>query len=279
MNPTLDIVIPVKFPSIHLTPMRKNLDNLPRNVQVKYILDCDCDSNLDTVIRNMNLKPREQVIGGNYGSPGQARNSGLDKCKSKYVIFWDVDDEPNLIQTLNLMNYIDLESGDIGIGNWFFREFPGKLQGISPLSVGTAPGIWRFLFRREFLQDLRFSNLKWGEDQLFILKVLSKNPKIITSNTAIYGYTKHVQGALTTDTRNVIDLIEANRKGLEYLWTIKGSARVCAEIMHFRQILTVLKHRKPKAAWKLMLSSLTNIQLRHRHSLEIFLQWKRLTRW
>lgn len=277
MRSTLDIVIPVKFPSIHLYYLRKLLNELPRDIRVKYVLDCHSDVQIN--VDKMNFKAHEEVVSGKFGSPGLARNAGLDQGKSDYVIFWDVDDEPNLMQTINLLNYVDSNGGDVGIGNWVFRDSPDKLQGISPLSVGISPGIWRFLFRREFIKDIRFSNLKWGEDQLFILRVLAKNPKILTCKSAVYGYTKHVQGALTTETENVLDLIEVNTIGLNFLCAIKDGARVCAEVMHFRQILTVLKHRKVRAAWKLMFYSVINIRARQTGLLKIFLQWRRSTKW
>ena len=277
MRPSLDIVIPVKFPSIHLNRMRKLLNQLPQDIGVKYVLDCETHIQID--FDNMNIKAYEQVISGKFSSPGLARNAGLDQCKSDYVIFWDVDDEPILLQINNLLNYMFSNKGDVGIGNWIFRDSPDRLQGISPLSVGISPGIWRFLFRREFIEDLKFSNLKWGEDQLFILRVLAKNPKILTCESAVYGYTKHVPGALTTETKNVLDLIEVNRLGLNFLSNIKGGARVCAEIMHFRQILTVLKHRKVRAAWKLLFYSIINLRARKTHLFKVFLQWRRSSQW
>ena len=86
-------------------------------------------------------------------------------------------------------------------------------------------------------------------------------------------------GALTTETKNVLDLIEVNRLGLNFLSNIKGGARVCAEIMHFRQILTVLKHRKVRAAWKLLFYSIINLRARKTHLFKVFLQWRRSSQW
>lgn len=277
MSPTLDIVIPVKFPSSHLNHMRKILGELPQDIRVKYILDCNSEVQIDC--EKLNAKTHEKFIIGKFGSPGLARNAGLDECQSDYIIFWDVDDEPNVKGTISLLNYVISNEGDVGVGNWVFRDSPDKLQGISPLSVGISPGIWRFLFRREFIRDLRFSPLKWGEDQLFILQTLAKSPKILACESAVYAYTKYVQGALTTDSKNVIDLIEVNRRGLDQLSTIKDGARFCAEIMHFRQILTVLKHRKMRSACKLMFHSVLNLRARKSHLWKLILQGKWSNRW
>lgn len=277
MRPTLDIVIPVKFPSAHLNYMRGILRELPQNINVKYVLDCDLNIKID--FDQMMMKKHEHFIRGNFGSPGVARNIGLAQCKSEYVIFWDVDDEPNLSETIKLLEWLFSNDGDVGIGNWVFRDALCKLQGITPINVGMSPGIWRFLFLRKFIEDLEFTDLKWGEDQLFILRVLAKNPKIFTSESVVYRYTKHVQGALTTETKNVIDLIEVNKRGLDELSTIKDGARVCAEVMHFRQILTVLKHRKIVSAWKLMSHSILNLRARKPYLLRLFLQGKWSNQW
>lgn len=246
MKSTLDIIIPVKFPSNHLHNVRAILNELPQEVKVKYVLDCQTDCQIN--MKNMDLKIHEQIITGRFGSPGLARNAGLNQCKSTYVIFWDVDDEPDLNPTLKLLSKVVSNNGDVGIGNWAFSDSRYKPRGISPFSVGSSPGIWRCIFRREFIKELTFSPYRWGEDQLFVAEVLAMKPTIVTSQEIVYLYRRNSQGSLTSNHSLVIDLQNSLAKLVHLADNTTGNIGLIIEIMIFRQILTIFKYGELKFA-------------------------------
>ena len=260
MNYSLDVVVPVKFPSIHLDEMRVILENVPSKIRVNYVLDCHGEIKVDS--SQLKVKSHERIFTGAFGSPGFARNAALDNSDAEFVIFWDVDDKPDLRQTESFLRYLENRNGEVGIANWSFIDSPGNLQGISPFSVGWSPGIWRFMFRRETIEGTRFSNLHWGEDQLFILEVLSKGPRIITYEGDIYGYRKDVSGSLTKKRENVTDLFKANEMGSKHVISMEGGAIVCAEVMLFRQLLTLIKYGKVVVVLRLLRNRLTKKRVR-----------------
>lgn len=250
MKFVLDVVIPVKYPSKHLSPMRKRLTGLPQQVRVNYVIDVVRENNVKSQISSSKDYEREFI--GQFGSPGIARNFALSRCDSEYICFWDVDDQPNVEQSMQLLFGLKTSNRDLGIGNWSYHNRPDDLQGVSPLAVGMSPGIWRFIFKRDLISNTRFSNFKWGEDQLFLLEIFSKNPSVFTDQNSVYNYVKHVEGALTTKNENVADLIKVNSNGLQFLGSIRGSTKICCEIMYLKQIYTVFKHGRLIDALRLL---------------------------
>jgi len=254
----LDVVIPVKYPSIHLSAMQDILIGLPPQVRVNYVIDIARDKNVKSQISSSRGFEREFI--GHFGSPGLARNFALSQCDSEYICFWDVDDQPNVEQSMKLLCGLKTSNRDLGIGNWSYHHRPYDLQGVSPLAVGMSPGIWRFIFKRDLISNTRFSDFKWGEDQLFLLEIFSKNPSVYTYQDSVYNYVRHVEGALTTTNEYVTDLVKVNRVGLQELVSISGSAKICCEVMYLKQIYTVFKYGRLIDALRLLIEGMLGWQ-------------------
>lgn len=236
----LDVVIPVSMPTQHLGEMQTHLSKFGQGIRINYVLDYRHESViLDTP--NFVDQSNKRFFQGHFGSPGRARNYAIEHSDAPFICFWDVDDIPVATEALCFVKELMNSKRDIGIGNWAYVDKPDIRQGISPYKVGTSPGIWRFFFSRQFMDSVRFTDFKWGEDQLFLGEIFAKDPRFLTTEQIVYRYAKHVPGALTTKNENVLDLVEVTKQAIPILRSIIGVARVCFEIMIWRQIYTTFK--------------------------------------
>lgn len=243
MKPILDAVIPVLLPSEYLNNMLTIQDQEDSDfLQIQYVFDFIRIQGASTSGEETRFNYQIPIVKGSFGSPGKARNSAFTVCTSKYICFWDVDDEPQVDQVKKLLFLMDETGAQVGIGNWsvFGKE---KLQkGVSPLSVGISPGLWRFIFLRDFINGISFSDFKWGEDQLFVAEVFSRNPQIVTIPETTYLYRNNVLGSLTSDNSHAEDLIMVLNRTASLMNNAKNSTRLCLEIMVLKQLYSIYKY-------------------------------------
>lgn len=277
MRPSVDIVIPVKMPSKHLSVFRKNLSEVPQNFRVNYVLDYYSTTELP--LHPLPSKSNERVFVGMFGSPGEARNFALSQCDSQYITFWDVDDMPSLIKFDEFVTGLNYSGADAGVGNWTYSDCPDQLKGSSPRAVSMSPGIWRFVFSRDLISNTRFTSWKWGEDQLFLVSIFEKNPSVYLFSGSVYSYVRHVEGALTTKKENVKDLIKVHEVFSNNLTSIRGNARVCFELMNLKQIYAIFKYGQKRTALKFIFKFLRNLRKRNMSLTQLIYRTWRLNEW
>ena len=154
-----------------------------------------------------------KIIESALGSPGKARNKGLEIAQGKWLVFWDSDDIPDVSQVfcaieenkeaqviVGRFSVFNLESGSVTVSSE---------SSLNLFGVGINPGLWRMIFRREVAKGKIFGSLRMAEDQLFISDIALESINLTFSNRIVYQYYIGQPNQLTKSKINVKDLIEA----------------------------------------------------------------------
>lgn len=164
-------------------------------VEYIFVLD-DCTDNTADVIRSYNI-PNSDILTCRVNRAGIARNIGLEQAKGDYIWFVDGDDWLLGSDCYNLiLDSIKSEHSNrvqFGYTSNYYKEK-------NPVMV------WQYVFSREFLYGLRFSNLLVSEDNVFYRDVIEKEKSMpwlphrryINKNLYYYNYKR--EGSLTTVT-------------------------------------------------------------------------------
>jgi glycosyltransferase involved in cell wall biosynthesis len=240
MSAILEVVIPVLMPSTYLSQIREHLKDACDQIKIIFVLDY-INGNAENEVNFSDQSPREVFVCGSFGSPGSARNAGLEICTSEYVCFWDSDDLPHLENVCrsvkNLMN-LNLE---IAIGKWNLVQNENSLRGTKPLDTGLNPGIWRCIFNRRAIGNTRFTNLMWGEDQVFLAQFLARTKQVLTVDEVLYSYRPNSVDSLTSKKSHVKDLCQASKICQGVLSNATNSNLLVTAAMLLRQSITMMK--------------------------------------
>ena len=212
-------------------------------------------------LRNLmsSLNDRATLLESYIGSPGGARNVGYQIATGDWVVFWDSDDRPNVKAVLDCLglNKNDFEL-IIGCFTWV-SEITGAKESSQKLNdrlenalvtVGINPGIWRMIFKRTLIGDTEFPPLKMAEDQIFIAKILAKNPRICTSNANLYNYYFGLPGHLVNNKKAQLDLLETFMAcGNLFIQNLPHRDDYLGTIL-IKQFMTIQKYLPPRCKIK-----------------------------
>lgn len=255
----------IEFPKVSIVVaignMNGNLKNLitwtrkalQRNYQVLYILNGitdDTESRL-RIFESKNKHSGLQILESQKMGPGHARNYGLKKAFGEFVIFWDSDDLGDINEVENAVNRISNNS-DLVVCD--FRHInisksesivhnTSKLE--NPLfQLGMNPGIWRIIFRRDFIRKCKFGSSKMGEDQVFLVSCLRLKPKIEFLNHIIYNYYSGSENQLTYNNDNLKYLLISIGEIQRMINSIPTKYESSAIQILTRMSLTLMIHAK-----------------------------------
>jgi glycosyltransferase involved in cell wall biosynthesis len=193
------------------------IDHLDLQVVIVHdYRDSETEKQLLSILESLNSR-KIVFLSGTYGSPGAARNAGLDRADSKFVCFWDSDDLP-LPQSIVSDLGTHSEDCDVLVGQYVrCSNHRGDLKPIksndsSFQDVAMNPGLWRMVFRRDFISTVRFQKMRMGEDQLFLAEVMSRKPRLSFTNSIFYNYFVGHPGQLTQRQDAIAELLDAFRE-------------------------------------------------------------------
>ncbi len=220
MKPLISVICPVR----NMEGKLQNLQSWVKQCDATYQIILVCDSSTDKTLEELQsvhfINPilNIEILVGEFGSPGSARNEGLTRAEGEWVTFWDSDDlgRPQLlsseIQKYN-QNELDavifgyeIRSGHKMLKPW--TNWPNDQNRCLEMTT-LNPGLWRFCFKRSSIGNLTFPNLRMAEDQLFINDFIQKSPRVNFNNTATYTYFVGVENQLTTNVMALGDLSAA----------------------------------------------------------------------
>ena len=225
-NLDLTIIIPVggRNPRTHTLKSWFHGDLIKR-IDFVFVLDALDPFKRETFNEIINQQEARsiKILEVSCKNPGGARNFGLQEVKTAWVSFCDSDDQPDLrniseVLNNNKANDSDVIRGRYGINREEIEALPRQLEESSDVSnhwdlISFGPGIWRYIFRAELIRDKKFPELSLAEDQIFLMRAFWSAPKIKQSDFNFYTYFLGNPDALTSNRRNLADLVQVFKLG------------------------------------------------------------------
>jgi glycosyltransferase involved in cell wall biosynthesis len=194
----VSIVTPISGIDIDLTNIRSWLVQTQHLAINTILIHDEVDPNLQVKIEHLleELRnPRITLHRGHFGSPGAARNKGLEFVNSERVVFWDSDDigDPHsLIKVINEYKDSKIIVGSFTINSDFsVRDQTSMLledDDTLEIRLGINPGIWRYVFNCKTIGSTRFSEFRMGEDQQFLVQIQAIPTLVSVTETVLYNY-------------------------------------------------------------------------------------------
>lgn len=252
------IICPVSGMAGKLQFVRNWVEKVSSNSGIEVILVHDLmDNQTGEELREMcSSFGNVQLIEGKYGNPGSARNAGLEISLGRWVVFWDSDDEPNVPNFLVTLDVMQQFQSDLGIATYAVcdeissnRTKPNRWNHESEMdfqSLALNPGIWRIVFSREVLEEIRFYPLRMAEDQIFICEALIKARNVKFVDNLNYTYFTGSSQHLTRNFDALQDLLPAFKITKELLQkNEKRNLIRFLSIVAARQLISGLRYGNP----------------------------------
>ena len=124
--------------------------------------------------------------------------------------------------------------------------------------VAQNPGIWRTIFAKELIEEIRFEPLKMAEDQIFISKALLSAREIAFSDTQIYTYFTGSLNHLTKNHSALQDLFPAFKRTMEILKASSPELSPLISLMAAKQFISGIKYGNLKTRYGLLQTFFTS---------------------
>ncbi|MDN7241743.1 glycosyltransferase family 2 protein [Planococcus sp. N028] len=210
------------------------------NIQYIIIDDCSTD-NTPNIIQDYATKYRNICfvsLKENSGSPGLPRNIGIELASSKYITFLDADDWLDKDGLAHLCSILEESNDDYVVGKTVKVDNKGQSvigefgssserRNASPFAIPyffyhmgpTARAIRLSLLKDS---DIRFPEMKFGEDKLFFIEVFLHAKSVATTTTPIYyvNRTMDNSGSLTRVT-TTLDKRKLDLEIVNYIKSLK----------------------------------------------------------
>lgn len=179
--------------------LKRCVKSIPKRWDVEIIIiDDGSTDNTHITIQEL-VRDYPDYIGAtickeNHGV-SYARNLGLERATGDYVIFVDSDDYLDTYKTCEVMDkYLPTNAWDIVFYNMMTNN---KIVYKSTReNRKTRYGMFKFI-KKSFIGDTRFPiGVQFGEDRMFHMELMDKNPKWVCSDILMYYYNFPRKGSL-----------------------------------------------------------------------------------
>lgn len=275
-KPSISVIIPIYKAQAFLS---RCLDSLLSQTFTDFEIVCLNDGspdNCDKILSEYAKKDkRVKVINKKNTGVSDTRNLGLATAQGEYVLFLDSDDciHPQALEityalakknNADLVYYRHIAKGYSDIEKYLNHTFDTSniktkvvdnvLEYATEKNHGGSSWkirrgfIWAYLFKKSFIQNIKFStNIKIGEDLVWLLKVLAKKPVSVLTKLPLYFYIPNENSALGTVKR--LAYIENMVDGLLETWKVFRKANVHDKKLYIREF-----------AWPVMIPVVRNVK-------------------
>lgn len=223
-------------------------------VIVHDVQDSKTGIELDELIQTQN-KQKIKFIEKAVGSPGLARNLGLNEATGRWITFWDCDDLPNVEEVMKSID--ENPNCEIIVGRYKIHDKVSGIETSSLISrlnyrgIGENPGLWRMVFRKDVLEGVKFNSIRMAEDQIFLSKLNLKNRQVAFTERFLYTYFTGRKAQLTQSVINIHDLLIAFDHLLLSHRKFENEKKSLSLMMAARILLTLVKNFQLKGVFEL----------------------------
>ena len=211
---------------------------------VHDIQDFQTGIELQEIIKTVNSK-NIKLIKCYVGSPGLARNLGLEVARGDWIAFWDSDDLPQLTAVMESID--EYPNAEVIVGRYKVLETSSNVESSLPRDklsywgIAENPGIWRMIFRGEILRKIKFKSIRMAEDQVFISQLNLENKKLVFTGRILYTYLTGRPTQLTKMPIDVNDLCIAFEQLLISHRRFEKNSDTISLLLATRVFLTIVK--------------------------------------
>ena len=164
-NTDISVIVPVYNLEKWITPLLESLksqDLGDYKAEYIFVINC-CTDKSDEVIRESGLECK--IAYCCIQGCGEARNTGFEIAKGKYIWFMDGDDW--LLSDTAIKDVLDKayrDDLDILRVSWESNRF----------NYPYFSMVWQYVFKRSYIEEFRFPNIQPCEDDAYMDMVLAK---------------------------------------------------------------------------------------------------------
>lgn len=218
----ISVIIPVFNVEKYLTKCLESIVNQTfKDIEIICIDDGSTDNSLKILNDYAQKDNRIKVISKPNGGLFSARHIGIETAKGEYILFVDSDDwiDTTLIEKaykkitetntdVVIFGAYTVKNNSSSNGMYSVNKIPKKFKNkILTLDdyknniFKFCPTAWSKLYRKDFIavNNIRFQEIKQGEDQLFYIHTMLKAKSIYILDENLYYYVKNREGSLTNN--------------------------------------------------------------------------------
>lgn len=198
----LSIIVPVYNVKPYLKKCVESIINQTyTNLQIILVDDGSTDGSQNICDEFAQKDSRIVVIHKENGGLSTARNMGMDKAKGEYIAFVDSDDwlEPNMYY--DLITQLEKHNADIAVCSFYEckddkKNAIGDSRSVKILNTEDIFSnknqlrflAWNKIFRKSFVERLRFVPGQVYEDFHFCRQVFLQTKKLVYLDAPLYNY-------------------------------------------------------------------------------------------
>lgn len=249
----LSIIVPIHRISAGIQNLNSWISN-PVLIDAEIILvhDTSDGESILPIVTMCKSLTNVTVLEGNFSSPGLARNMGLEIASRPWITFWDFDDLPDPVNFLRMLQKTILDRNLVGLGAFQTRPRGNKDSGKKLRSNRSEsprllkdlminPGLWRWVFARELVGDVKFHFIRRGEDQLFLAETGAFDHPITFCEDIVYTYFIGEENQLSNKKNFDQELLLAANRFFNLSQTARGETKLFSRVACLSLNLTYLK--------------------------------------
>lgn len=248
----ISIIMPVYNVSNYLQNAINSIENQTfEDVEVICVNDGSTDNSLEVLNKIKKDYDKLVIVNQENAGPGIARNTGIDYATGEYIAFLDSDDiflDEDALE--KMYNSAKENNADMVCGNlkWINQDYTVdkyydyvntkyayafKEEEKTTQEYGIPFAFYKNIFKKEFLNqhNIRFPNMRAGEDPIFMANVLTNTDKCYMVPVDLYGYNHSIGGGVN-------EKIDSYDKKYSY-------------IIHFKEIFDIFKKNNFNSALSL----------------------------